>query len=81
MVATTNTNQYSLYSVRTHTMHAAMVADAQLTDCMAVADVLHIEHSALTDRETCTDSCRVVVGMTMSSIPAMSSLDCNNFRV
>lgn len=52
-------------------MHVAMVADEQLMDCMVAADVLHIVHLTLTDRETCTDNCRVVVGMTMSSIPAM----------
>lgn len=66
-----NTNQYSLYLVQTHTMHAAMVADEQPMDCMVVEDVLHIEHLTLTDHETCTDNCLVVVGMTMSSIPAM----------
>lgn len=64
-------HQYSSYLVQTHMMHAAMVADVQLMDCTAVEDVLHIVHSTLKDHETYTDSCRVVVGMTMSSIPAM----------
>lgn len=61
-------------------MHVAMAADERLMDCMVVVDALRTVHLTLADRETCTGSCRVVVGMTMSSIPAMWSLDCNNFE-
>lgn len=52
-------------------MHAVMVVDEPLMDCMVVEDELHIVHLALVDHETCTDNYPVVVGMTMSSIPAM----------
>lgn len=62
-------------------MHVATAADERLMDCMAVGGVLHTVHLTPADRETYTDSCRVAVGMTMSSIPAMWSLDCNNFAI